>query len=147
MHEEITSPILIGTSDQPLAAAALGPRVGFSIPGRGRRNKWPESEKAQQTMKKYLFEAISGDGFLGLKFQLDSKLTEGNLQWFIWNRSRDCKIPDQGVSDNIHVRENCNIDILWCRRDWTPSSSSLVVSLRIAVRWEVCRGADAKFLD
>jgi hypothetical protein len=83
MHGEITSPILISTSDQPLAAAVLGPTVALSIPGQGRRNKLPESEKGQQTMKKYLLEATSGDGFLGLEFQLDCKPTEGNLQRFM----------------------------------------------------------------
>jgi hypothetical protein len=66
-------------------------------------------------MKKYLLEAISGDGSPGLEFQLDCKPTEGNLQHLYETKPRDCKI--QGVSDNIHVRENRNINILWCRRD------------------------------
>jgi hypothetical protein len=35
MHGEITSPILVGTSHHPLAAAALGPTVALSIRGKG----------------------------------------------------------------------------------------------------------------
>jgi len=31
-------------------------------------------------MGEYLLETTSGDWFLGLEFQLDCKLTEGNLQ-------------------------------------------------------------------
>jgi hypothetical protein len=35
MHGEIASPILVGTSPQPLAAATLGPTVALSIRGKG----------------------------------------------------------------------------------------------------------------
>jgi hypothetical protein len=69
-------------------------------------------------MEEYLLETTSGDWFLGLEFQLDCKLTEGNLQRCIRNKGHvTAKSQTKGclttsTFGKIVISISCDADVI-----------------------------------